>query len=446
MAGGAVRGARLGEVLFPMAPVWSRAQAVRDRWVVAAAALVSLIGLVLWRGSPSPADYLWAEDGTVFLHDAATLPFPATVLRPLAGYAHVVPRLLVALVVHAPVAQWALLVAVSAAVVRVGVAVLVWHATAGAVPSRWMRSAIAVVVVTLPAGSLEVLDSIANLHWFLLVGAVVAALWTPRGLGGRVVQTLALALAVLSDPVAIGILAVLLCRAVLLRKRSEWLLLGLVSAAAVVQLWVVHESGGRAVQDGNTVWQTGQVYAVRVAFLSVLGPSLGQRFHSVPVVAAVLAALAVVLAVGVLRRSRAQAFVWFAMLASLGLFAAAMLYLPRDPLFVPNFAFTSGYALRYMVAPMILLLGAFVASGVSVLALPRGRMIVLPIAAAVVAVYLAGVVVTFREPAATTVPAFRDQVAAAQAGCRAGMPDGRITVEPFAWELRLPCSVLVRGG
>lgn len=434
---------RFGEALFPATPTEACDARIRDRWGVSVLAVVGLVVLLGWYSSSSPADRVWAEDGVVFLKEAATSPFADTLLATYAGYAHVVPRIIAKLVVQTPVMQWAWWIAVASALVRVGVSVLAFHATRGYLASRPLRYAIAAVVLTLPGGSLEVLNSVANLHWFLLYGAVLAALWTPRSLGGQVVRMSVVSSAVLSDPVAIGVVPVLIARVALRRRVEDWVFLAVSGAATALQLFVVSGTGRQVVAAMSPI-QLLELYTVRVGYLSVMGQEPAGHVASRATAALVMAAIAVVVGFGLLRRHPARPLIAACLIASIGVYLAAMLFMPVDPIFTPGFSFDPGYALRYGVAPMLLLLTAGLASDAVLMGVRRkARVALSSVAGLLVCLYVVGFVVAFRTPAVTTVDPWRVQVAEARDVCRQGSEEGAMTVEPYAWSLALPCRVLL---
>jgi hypothetical protein len=94
-------------------------------------------------------DTIWAEDGAVFLTDAANLSFADTVLTPYAGYRHVLPRLAAGFVLLFPVAWLAMAVSVTAAAVNAGLGLVVYHAS-GALRTPILRAAVAAVAVVVP--------------------------------------------------------------------------------------------------------------------------------------------------------------------------------------------------------------------------------------------------------------------------------------------------------
>ncbi len=82
----------------------ARTASRRRRAVVQAlaAVLVALAAAALawWRLGPVTRATTWAEDGGIFLREQLAYGAGDTLLRPYAGYLHLVPRLLVDLAVH----------------------------------------------------------------------------------------------------------------------------------------------------------------------------------------------------------------------------------------------------------------------------------------------------------------------------------------------------------
>ncbi|UBQ01472.1 hypothetical protein [Curtobacterium sp. TXMA1] len=142
------------------------------RWSEPVLALVVLIGAVAttwWRLGPVSRGTVWAEDGGVFLRERLASGVDGTLLRPYAGYLHLVPRLVVDVAVHRPVEQYALTVTAACCVVVAAVAAAVFLLSRDVVPRRWLRLLLAAVPVVLPMAPVEIAGNAANLHWYALV-------------------------------------------------------------------------------------------------------------------------------------------------------------------------------------------------------------------------------------------------------------------------------------
>jgi hypothetical protein len=136
--------------------------------VSAAAGFLAAVGL-WFRLPPTAWDTLWAEDGRVFLAGAEQHGPLGALFMPYAGYLHVVPRLIAGVVVWAvPVPAWAYAMTAASCLVAGGVAVLVFHTSAGVVGTPLLRALLAAVTVLLPLGPRDVLGNPTNLHSVLM--------------------------------------------------------------------------------------------------------------------------------------------------------------------------------------------------------------------------------------------------------------------------------------
>ncbi len=143
-------------------------------------AFVAAFGLDVWWAGTHAMSRIWAEDGAVFLAGAHSMHFGQAFFRPYAGYMHAVPRSLAELTTLFPLRDAAAILAAAAAAVRAVVALFVFRASSGHLRSPWVRGMLAASVALLPAGGLETLDNIANLHWYLTFAVFWALLWRPQ--------------------------------------------------------------------------------------------------------------------------------------------------------------------------------------------------------------------------------------------------------------------------
>ena len=145
-------------------------------------------------------DTMWAEDGQRFLQDALDHGAFHDLLVPYAGYLHVVPRLVVGVAAEvAPTAQLALAISLGSAIV-VGLVTAVVYVCSGAVFTHVApRILIASITALAPLAPVEVLGSVANLHWYLLWMAPWLLLHRPRTRRGAVVPAVIGFLAALTE-------------------------------------------------------------------------------------------------------------------------------------------------------------------------------------------------------------------------------------------------------
>lgn len=175
---------------------------------------------------------VWAEDGTIFLAGATTHGF-AAVGTSYAGYFHAVPRLLSGLAALAPAGAAAPALAIMAAACTALVAVLVYVASAQHLSSRLARVLASAVVIAVPVGQDDLLNSIANLHWYGLYALFWVLIWTPRSRAGRIVAVSVVVLVSLSDILVLAFLPLAVWRA--RRDRFGAVLSGLLGVGLAVQ-------------------------------------------------------------------------------------------------------------------------------------------------------------------------------------------------------------------
>jgi hypothetical protein len=243
-------------------------------------------------------NHIWAEDGARFLVDALTQPFGATLVAPYDGYLHSVPRLMADLVSILPLPAAAAGLAISAAALRAGIALLVFVASRGILRSQPIRLALAALVIVIPAGNWESLNNLTNAHWFALYAAFWALMWRPIRHWQHVLAALVLFLASTTSPIAL-ILTPLAVARLALPRRDWWATCGFL-AGLLVQALAVLGSTRTPYSAAPADLPAAAVSAmVRGPLSALAGPewamTLYQRFHLLSAVVALLVALALVL-------------------------------------------------------------------------------------------------------------------------------------------------------
>ncbi|KQS06489.1 hypothetical protein DEJ13_11450 [Curtobacterium sp. MCLR17_007] len=169
----------------------------------AVAALVVLVVATAgawYRLGPVTRATVWAEDGGPFFRDRLADGPVDSLLRPYAGYLHLLPRLVVDLGFARPIEEYAVTVAGACCVVVGVVSAAVFVLARDLVPAWPLRVVLAAVPVVVPVVPFEISGNAANLHWFMLVlvpwlfAARVRTWW-----GSALVAVLALG-AVLTEP------------------------------------------------------------------------------------------------------------------------------------------------------------------------------------------------------------------------------------------------------
>lgn len=428
----------------------------RELLAVSALSVVFFLGSVLlllfWRSAPVPGQFIWAEDGTIFLHDAALAPLGDTVLSPYAGYAHLVPRTVASFVELFPLERWPLGLAAVSAAIRAALAIFVWHATSGAIPNKWVRLVVSITVVTLPMGGYEVLNSIANLHWFLLFACVPALLWRPSSWIGVTLQCLVVLGAVLSDPLALLWSPIVLLRMIALPRPRELAVCATFIISGVLQFFTVLATNRPRAGDVGLV-DLVKAYTIRVAQTSFAGIDMTTwLWQTARTAGAILTVLAIgaVLVLGLRRPGPHRGLVVCAIAASVGI------YLISFGLTIPMASMTSvnataggidlTFAGRYAVVAGLLLLLAFIPAWWAILAAAAGilRGVLIGCTVALVALYAVAVYQAYgvRIDAPDALAWSVSTAEARQECANPAVPTVDVPIYPQGWVLTLSCDEL----
>jgi hypothetical protein len=158
-------------------------------------------------------DTIWAEDGGIFLGEAVREGPLSALTTSYAGYYHLAPRLLAMLAAAFPAGAASEVLAIEAAVVVALLALLVYVASGEHLPSRWSRLLVSAPIVAVPVAQGDVLNSIANLHWYGLYALFWMLIWTPTGRAGRAIATAVVFLVAASDILVVVFIPLALWRA-----------------------------------------------------------------------------------------------------------------------------------------------------------------------------------------------------------------------------------------
>jgi hypothetical protein len=403
-------------------------------WVVAASALqlVRVPGLPAWR-------VLWAEDGTIFLHQALDHSFPHALGTTYAGYLHLLPRLLAEVAVAFPLGAAAGVLAAESAAVVALLAAYVWVASASVLETRRARVLLVALFVCVPPAVIELEATVANLHWYGLVASFFAFLRRPASRREAAVGAAVVGLTALSDPMLALLLPLLALRPGGVRRPQLGARLIPAAALAGLAVQAVAILGASGPERQADFWppDLASIYAQRVAGPALLGDSWsGQLWLSAGWAAAwaalaLLAALALTAAYtgGEARRRHAR----LAIAASLVLFAAPMAIRGTSEM-APQLGVLFGGGARYTFAPMVL-------AWVPLLLLAdRGAWSGRLATVVVVIVAASTTGVTDRSLG----PEWPDAVSAARHTCASGATSAPVRIAPSAatWTVRLRCDRL----
>lgn len=360
-----------------------RADRHRTRELLGVVALFFL-GVVILLARIPRIDWntLWAEDGPVFLAGAVRDGW-ASVVQPYSGYLHVAPRLLALLANVAPLEIVPAVMTVLAVSTVSALACAVFVLLRGRIRAITVRLAAWLAAFALPIMGGEVLGSLANVHWFLLIAAFCAAATRPRSGFQTAVQVVVLCGAVLSDPLTLLLVPILGARWWLTRARSETMIGAWFCVAATVQVVATVGStlaGERNVSTSRpSLIEYAEFFGVRTAATGLLGVSptvsLAQAWGAWLAWAALVFALSLLIAGAVLAPDHRAGIILFA--GASAVFAGVVWSLQWD------FFGASGVAAlntgeRYAVVPVSLFVISMLiaADGViRAIRLPSGRRI-----------------------------------------------------------------------
>ena len=439
------RTAYVRDALFPE----TQTQRTRDPRVVFPVYLLAALAgfsIDLWWSGPGITSRVWAEDGTVFLSAAYRTRYFAGLASPYAGYLQVLPRSLAALTTAFSVRDAAWVLAASAAAVRAAVSLFVFRASSGHLRSTSVRAMLASSVVLLPVGGLEVLDNIANLHWFMTFAAFWAVLWRPARRVECALAAVVVLVAVGSDPLTALLLPIVVLRVLTLHRWRDQLVSLCFAAAGAVQTWAVL-SGTRPVHETFGAPAVARLFGVRILVGALAGywhtVALWRHLHYAAIAMGAGAVLALIIPAVRLGGSRR----WLAIWAGVGS-ALAFVSCFAEPAVVPHVKVDVVSSLtRYDVLASLLMLTA-IAAGLDALRWPAD----LAVRCVVGAVFLAALPVDLVGSAQlwahleSTAPSWHTAIVNARLECQAGNASGDVWVleEPAGWRVRLPCAAIER--
>ena len=404
--------------------------------------VVATVAQLLRQPGEHTWDTLWAEDGRIYTTDALG-PSPwRTVLRGYAGYAQVVPRVLVLGVRALPVGSVAAYAACTAALTWAVLALFVHRSTEGWITSPVLRWVLAGFSVVAPVVFYETNANLANLGWPLLFAAFWAIV-SPHEAGwdvaARVVVVVA---AALTTPVVALLLPWAAVMLATRRRRADGIVLGAMGLALVVQLLTMRATAQEP-HPPSSVADLPAMYGVRVAASFVTGERwLDRLWIDLGVVLVVAVVVALVAFVALARPGRlAHERRWFAagvVLTSLVLHVASVWVRGTALLGLDRGSFNAAGS-RYAVVPVLLLATAVI---VVADASPVRALVPFVVAWFGIVTVLSLHVTNIRSGG----PSWGNEVAAAQGRCRAdpALLDVRIPITPDdpTWFATVPCGRL----
>ena len=439
------RRAAIAADLFPEEPDRTRPTMLG---VVATVVLLAAGAIATLARLPHRAavDTLWAEDGRVFLSDAMHDGVIHSIFRPYSGYSVLTARVVGAIASAVPLRAAAATVATCSATMAALAAGFVYRALRGHLPATAPRLALGAALVLMPLAAYELVDSGANVMWYLLPATATALLWRQPPLPWAAVAGVVCFFAVASNPLVLLMLPLLALRLFALPLR-QWggAVVGL-AAGAIVQLIVVAGAPGLVRTPRPSLVDVGRTYVARVLAASVLGDQMNERLYDrTGWVVIVVVAVSVVALLCVLgwRVPNARGLTAVLSVLQLLLFVEPVV-LRWNLLFLPGVAPGFDYSSRFMVTPIFLLwmavvIGMHRAAG-------RVRVVLLPVVVMAVALVAVASMLDFTSDGPRSAgERWSSALAAARSSCEAGAASAHVLIPPPTgdWFVDVPCSRLV---
>jgi hypothetical protein len=145
---------------------------MRKRETAKAVAFAIVIFFILWLRRPDSLlnAQFWAEDGGVFFREQVLFGFSGAFVRLYSGYAHVIPRIVMALACALPVRWVPLGVNFSAlAIESVACSAFFWPCYRRIIASDALRAVCCLLMASSVAVGSELIATICNVQWYLCV-------------------------------------------------------------------------------------------------------------------------------------------------------------------------------------------------------------------------------------------------------------------------------------
>jgi len=339
--------------------------ATRLREILTTIALVAIGAVISFVRIPPPArNLLWAEDASVFVGSALEHRPDAALFEPYAGYMHAFPRLITALTVSlVPLDVVPVVLTAAACVLTAVIATAAVLALRSRVPSFAIRLVVWAGIVTLPVAGIEANGSVANSHWYLLVGLFVVLITRRQDSGYLILAGLIVAFAVLSDPLSIVFVPLVIARFLSLRGLRDLWIPAIYCAALVVQLTVVLSTSVASAAGHPTLVQALRTTGFRVFLAALAGESgsvsLYLDFHAKAIALATFV-VALLVVVALVRGRQLGGLALISTVAGTAFFLGAAVIRWNEQ-YDPFISTTWGGS-RYSVVPICLLLFAFAAT------------------------------------------------------------------------------------
>lgn len=237
---GANRSSRLRDAAASLFPPAARRGTTRRGLLLGMVAVVVGTAISLLRTTGTgPLQSIWEEDARAILSDALNLSGGRAIMRPLAGYYVIGPRLLGELATWFPLGWAAAVLSVSAAVITACFALQVYLASGAHLENTLARLLVSAPLLFAPVAE-NFLSEIYNrpvcLHFFAMYALFWLLLWTPESRWGKAGLLATAAFTAFSTILIVGYLPLAVARVYLRRDRLSAWILALIAAGSALQL------------------------------------------------------------------------------------------------------------------------------------------------------------------------------------------------------------------
>jgi hypothetical protein len=339
----------------------------RPWWEWAIAAAVVIVGTIvsIARIPVAARNVLWAEDASIFVQTAfEDRPFGG-VFDPYAGYLHLFPRVVSLIVVNtAPLDFIPLVITIVACATTGLVAGATFVLLRSRIPQSLPRIAVATAIGFSSVAALEVNGTIANSHWYLLVGLFVALAAPQERTGPLILACVITALATLSDPLSAVFLPLALAHLVAGGTTRRRMIVPIAYLATLaLQLAAAAGSTQESSTDSPTFDAMLRAVGYRVMLATAAGPDLAARLFATVGLIAIIAVSIIILAllaIGIAKSPRHCSLAVAGAAAGIGVFviATTIRWFPGlDPIVDTRWGGS-----RYSLVPVCLLVIALAAT------------------------------------------------------------------------------------
>ncbi len=390
---------------------------------------------------------LWAEDGRIFVTRALQANPLAAFVEPYAGYMHAFPRFSALISVWvAPLNLVPVTVVAMACLLTGSVAAVIVVVLRARMPFLPARLVIWLAIVLLPVAGIEVDGSIANSHWYLLIGLFVILMTRQQQPTTLVLAGVTVFFAVLSDPLSGIFIPLVAVQLLTIRQRRNLFIPLIYLVGLAIQLSVTLQTHLQSSGGTPSVIALARATAYRVFLGALVGQdnavTLYEQFHLASLSIAVIVVVGIV-AWTVVRGHQLGGLAAVSLVGGVLFFLVAV-WIRWLPLYDPVVSTTWGGS-RYSVVPVSLIIVAL-GSALSVWHQRYGSRLTFRVASIAVAIALVAIIAipTFSATTRHARENWQQAISSSQSQC-AHLPGDQpevLPISPVGWVAILSCGTV----